>query len=235
MSTPSRSVPYYEEDYFRHNLAKGTLFNRAGTKMCMMPSEMLSGLQEVLEEETGDAWADILRKVGRIWGRRVARRFQKEMSEYYARPLHELPMRELVQLLEAFFRYHGWGDLRLDFSHSHHGFIAATLANSAMVEIIGKRNRPVDGVVCGLLSEFFCQLSERADLDCIETECATMGRPVCKFILGLSGRLAPVEGLLQGGLLHEEILATLCPEKEVTDEPAESDTQPVRAGSLRLV
>lgn len=218
-------LAFYEQDYFRHDLRHGTLFNRYGTKMCFMPSELMLALKQILAEETGDAWTGILKRAGRIWGRRVARRFEQEVTAYYGRPLHEMPVRELMRILEGHFAYHGWGDLALDFDRAEHGFIMARLSNSAFVEITGRSPRPVDSLVCGLLSEFFCQLSERTDIDCVETECSAMGLPRCRFVVGIAPRLAIVERMVEQGRTHDEIELHICPESPATDDVHESDTQ----------
>jgi predicted hydrocarbon binding protein len=207
--TALKAVPFYETDYFIHDLAHGKLANRSGTKMCYLPSEMLLALQQVLAEETGPEWRAILLRVGRLWGRRVARRFQRELTDYYARPLHEMPMAELKTILEGYFRYHGWGRLTLDFSIGEQGFILATLDQSAFVEIVGQSEFPIDSIVSGLLAEFFCQLSDRTDLQCIETECSAMGHLHCRFIIGTESRLAPVIRYVEEGEPHLQIVNRL--------------------------
>ena len=221
------AIPFYERDYFHHNLSRGTLHNRFGTKMCFMPSELLLALKQVLEEEAGDAWALILKRSGRIWGRRVARRFEKEISDYYGRPLHEIPVKELIRLLEGYFRYHGWGDLKLEFDRSEFGFIFARLSNSAFVEITGRSAQPVDSLVSGLLGEFFCQLAERTDVECIETECTAQGHPVCRFVVGTSARLSVVQKLLEDGWNHDQIAGRLCAEESRRNSVARADTQKI--------
>lgn len=228
LSSEASPVPFYEHDFFRHDLRRGTLFNRSGTKMCYAPAELLLALKQVLEEETGPEWSRILLRVGRIWGRRVARRFQKELTDYFARPLHEMPMREFVPILEGYFRYHGWGRLTVDLSHADSGYILARLDNSAFAEIVGASAAPVDSIVAGLLAEFLCQLSERTDIDCVETECAAMGRPACTFVIGIEARLAVVRRLVGEGATHEEIVNAICrPQPPAIHD---SDTQEVKRG-----
>ena len=211
--TNAEHVPFYENDYFEHNLAKGTLFNRSGTKMCMMPSELLLGLQKALEDETGPAWRMILKRCGEIWGRRVAKRFQKELTDFYGRPLHDLPMREFAQLVESHFRYHGWGNLKLEFSHAEAGLITARMENSAFVEVVGASEYPVDGLVSGLLSQLIAEGSERDDIECYETQCSAQGAPYCRFIVGIGGRLSKLDEWVEEGLEHEEIMTRLAKSK----------------------
>lgn len=205
----NRSLPFFEGDYFHHDLRRGTLFNRAGTKMCYLPSELIQSLKEVLEEETGEAWSGILHRVGRIWGRRVARRFEGELEQFYHRSLHEMPMPEFVAIVEGYFRYHGWGRLRLDFTHADMGVVEASLDNGAFVELLGRSGQPVDSIVCGLLGEFFCQVADRNDLECIETECRACGAPRCRFVVTTSARLGPVRKALESFRGHEFVLEQL--------------------------
>lgn len=227
-------IPFFEDDYLRHDLRRGTLFNRSGTKMCYMPSEMVTALVTVLREETGDSWTAVMRRVGRLWGRRVAKRNAREFSDFYQRPLHDLPAKELAVLVEGFFRYSGWGLLTLDFSHARHGFITARLDNSAFVEVVGASDAPVDSIVAGLLAEFFAQVSERPDLDCIETECASMGAPACRFIVGIAARINPAERMRAARSTHDEIISELCPEENVETRD-EFDTQPLDSRTMGRV
>lgn len=201
-----QQVPFFEVDYFNHDLRRGTVFNRSGTRQCFMPSEMISALMSVMQEEAGGAWRDVIARVGRLWGRRVARRYQKELADFYNRPLHEMPMKELVVLLEGFFRYQGWGLLTLDFSMAERGVIQARLENSAFVEIIGLSDGPVDYIVCGLLAEFFNQVAERTDLECVETECCAAGAPACRMILAITPRIDLIRDQLGSSASHETLL-----------------------------
>jgi len=205
-----QTVPFFELDYFRHDLRAGTVFNRSGTRQCFMPSEMIAALMAVMEEETGPAWREIVARVGRLWGRRVARRYQRELSDFYNRPLHEMPMSELIVLLEGFFRYHGWGLLKLNLSLAERGVIQARLENSAFVEIMGVSDGPVDYIVCGLLAEFLNQVSERTDIECVETECASNGASSCRMIIAISSRIDLIRrDLASGGAGHDTLLADL--------------------------
>ncbi|MBI1292503.1 hypothetical protein GC173_14890 [bacterium] len=201
-----RPVPFFEADYFSHDLRQGTVFNRSGTRQCFMPSEMIAALVGVMQDEVGPAWREVVARVGRLWGRRVARRYQRELVDFYNRPLHEMPMRELVSLLEGFFRYQGWGLLTLDFSLAERGLIQARLENSAFVEIVGVSDGPVDHIVCGLLAEFFNQVSERTDLECVETECCSAGAPACRMVVAITPRINVVRDQLALGLPHETLV-----------------------------
>jgi predicted hydrocarbon binding protein len=223
-TSAGRSVAFFEHDYFRHDLLKGTLHNRGGTKMCYLPCELIQSLKDVLEEETGEAWSQILFRVGRIWGRRVARRFHAELQQFYQRPLDEMPMPEFVAILEGYFRYHGWGLLRLDFAHGESGVIQATLENGAFVELIGMSSKPVDSIVTGLLSEFFCQISDRTDVDCLETQCVACGAPVCRFVITTEARLSAVRRMAESGSTHDAILEQLVGKLACADL-SQQDTQ----------
>lgn len=223
-------IPFYENDYLEHDLLRGTVANRAGTKMCYMPAELVLGLIQILQEETGEEWRKILHRVGRIWGRRVAKRFQKEIAGFFGRPLHEMPVREFLPVLEGYFGYHGWGRLKVDLTHAEAGYIMARLENSAFVEILGASEEPVDSIVCGLLSEFFGQISERTDIDCVETECAARGRPSCHFVIGIEARLAAVRRMSEEGMAHDQIVASICPKAESSLN--DSDTQELSGRSV---
>jgi predicted hydrocarbon binding protein len=166
-------------------------------------------LRKALEDETGDAWRAILKRCGRIWGNRVARRFQREVGDYYGRPLHDLPMDEFTRLLEAYFRCHGWGNLRLDFSLAASGIITARLTNSAMVEVLGTSPHPVDSIISGLLAALIAQVSDRTDIECYETECTAMGAACCRFIIGIQGRLSKVPDWVENGTGHDECIQRL--------------------------
>lgn len=199
----------YENGYFQHDLRKGTLFNRYGTKFCYLPPELLLALQKTLEDETGPAWREVMKRIGRVWGARVAERFDKEFALHYGRPLHELPMHEFAGVVEAHFASHGWGDLKLDFSLAQHGFLAPTLRNSAFVEIVGASEWPIDAIVSGVLAEMVARIADRDDLECYETECAAQGAPACRFLLGLRERMARVPDMVESGYGHDDVVHRL--------------------------
>jgi len=205
----SAVVPFYENDYFSHNLPLGTLHNRAGTKMCYMPGELFVGIQRALEDETGPAWRLILKRCGEIWGARVAKRFEEELRQFYGRAPGELPMEEFARIVEAHFRYHGWGNLELEWDHAERGLITATLSNSGFAEMIGSCNAPIDALVSGLLAALIGRFAERSDIVCYETECVAMGADRCRFILGSEARLAKVPDWIEDGTDHETIIELL--------------------------
>lgn len=199
---------FAEGEFCRTDPATGVTRNRAGTRLCALTSDFLVGLRTAVSYECGPAADEVLKKTGLKWGRKFAERFEKELSEFYGRPLHEFPLAMFQICLAEAFSHHGWGLLTLDFSRSEQGTISATVANPIMGSIVGKSDAPVDTLIAGTLGGFFAHFSGE-DLEALQTECTACGADVARFVIALKSRLNVVAPLVAKKQSHAEILAAL--------------------------
>lgn len=199
---------YAEGLYARTDVARGVTRNRLGTRLCALSSDFLIGLRRAITEECGSAAELVFKTCGTKWGRLYARRFEKELSEFYGRPLAEFTMATFMACLVELFSHHGWGKLRLDLDRYDKGLLLVELDNAIMAGLVQTAEQPVDTLFAGIFAGFFAELTGQ-DLDCVQTTCAACGAPTSRFIIGLRTRLESVPGWLQEGQSHDVIVTAL--------------------------
>jgi hypothetical protein len=200
---------YFAHDvYIRGTLELGLLENRRGDRLLALPDPLLKAIVAGLNQETGQATCQVLRRCGLSWGKNFYARFCAELSEYYGKAVADLAMIELVKALQACWHTHGWGTLSLNMDYPPQGFLLIEIRNSPFTA----QSIPVDqfsgALEEGLLQAFFSQLTGR-DLGCVQISCESMGADRNRFLLGLENRLQPVAAQVQVGQSHTAILATL--------------------------
>jgi predicted hydrocarbon binding protein len=201
---------YFASDVYVHSdLEMGLLENRRGDRLLALPETFLQAIHAGLEKETGQASSLVLMNCGRWWGKNFYARFCEEVSDYYEKPLAEMPMVELLQCLRQCWTTHGWGKIDLDHTYQQHGFLVIKIYNSPFITSSPKAERPVGFLEMGILSSFFSQLTGR-DLHCVQTSCQSQSSDSSYFVLGLAKRLEPVEKMVMDGKPHEAIMQSLC-------------------------
>lgn len=200
---------FFEEVEVSYDLSEGVAFSPAQTRVVYLSSDIILGIYRALKEETGPAWALILKNCGRIWGRKVAQNLEKEMQVQLGMGPQALTADKYAQLLEAYFPAHGWGRMSVDLNNApEHGFVRFTMRNSLFVDILEEETVPVDGMISGILQGFFHYLVDQP-LDCLEVGCARQGFDHCSFVLTLEDRLAPLEDDVEAGKSPEDIIESL--------------------------
>ncbi|NES98875.1 MAG: 4-vinyl reductase [Desertifilum sp. SIO1I2] len=194
--------------YVRSDLELGLLENRRGNRLLAMPETLIQAIYSGLDKETGQATGLVLFNCGRWWGKNFYARFCEEITEYYKTAVSDMAMVEFIQCLQQCWIVHGWGKIELDQTHQHLGFLLVNTWNSPFAAHAPKGNRPVCHLDAGIFSAFFSQLSNR-ELHCVQTACESLGASCNRFILGLPDRLRPVEGWVQEGLSHDEMMQRL--------------------------
>ncbi|MCS6852883.1 MAG: hypothetical protein NZ700_17120 [Gemmataceae bacterium] len=194
--------------YARTDIVRGVTRNRLGTRLCALSADFLRGLRRAIEDECGPAADVVFRTCGRKWGMLLARRFEKELADFYGQPLREFTVATFLACLTEMFSQHGWGQLRLDLSYYDQGLLVAELRGAIMADLFPGSDRPVDTLFAGIFAGFFSQLSGE-DLDCVQTECTACGADASRFVIGLSQRLTQVETWRANGQSHAQIVAAL--------------------------
>lgn len=196
---------YYTDDYLSTDVKRGVTLNRAGTRLLALTNDFLIGLRTALNQECGEAADTVLKSCGRNWGTQFARKFERELSEFYHQPLSDFPLMMFEAcLIEAFSR-HGWGSIAIDLSHQDKGLLLIELDNAVYADLLGKSEAPVDTLMGGLLAGLFSYLSGQ-ELDAVQSECKACGGKTSRFVLTLAARLAGVNLAKKS---HAEIVAAL--------------------------
>lgn len=205
----SRGNYFAESRYVSTDVATGVMRNRAGSRIVVLTVEFLVGFRRAILDECGQAADAVFKSCGRRWGQLFAKRFEREMTEFYARPLKEFPLAMFKACLAELFSHHGWGQVTLDVSHHHRGLLVVRLDNAVYADILNERaDRPVDTLLAGILGGFFGYLSAE-DLDALQTECPACGGATSRFVVGLGDRLAPVADWPARGKTHDDVMAEL--------------------------
>ncbi|MGK7872231.1 MAG: V4R domain-containing protein [Xenococcaceae cyanobacterium] len=211
---------YFAPDaYVQGDIEFGLIENRQGARLLALPEVLLQAIYAGLEKETGQAAVLVLFNCGRWWGKNFYRRFGKEVSDYYGKPLAQMEMVEFLQCLKQCWKTHGWGTIDLDLNYYQHGFLVVKVWNSAFAQAAPPSNRPMCFAEAGILSAFFSQLTGR-DLHCVQTSCESMGAECNNFVLGLSERLKPVESWLEEEQDHPTIMERLCQNQTSSLDPS---------------
>lgn len=204
---------YYAPDvYVQGDFELGLLENRSGVRLIALPEILLEAIYTGLADEVGSSAGMVLFQCGRWWGKSFYRRFAKEVSEYYGKPLAEMEMVEFLQSLKQCWKTHGWGVLDLDLDYYERGFLVAKVWNSAFPQAGPKIDKPMCFTEAGILSALFSQITGR-ELHCIQTSCESMGAESNHFVLGLAERIQPAEAWLEEGQDHDTIMMRLCQNK----------------------
>jgi predicted hydrocarbon binding protein len=204
----SRGSYYAEGAWVRTDPARGVARSRQGTRMVSLTSDFLLGFRKAIEDECGPAAPLVFKSAGRKWGLLFAKRFEKEMSEFYGKPLREFPLAVFQACFVEMASHHGWGRLSLDLSLHGKGLILVRLDHAVMAELVDTSDAPVDGLLAGILAGIFAHLSGE-DLDCVQTACAARGDATSRFVVGLRERLAPVDEWIAQGATHDDVVARL--------------------------
>lgn len=199
---------FAEGDYLSTDVRKGVMRNRAGTRMLALTDDFLRGLWNALDTECGPAAATVLKSCGKRWGRNYAKRFSRELEDYYQRPVREFPLPMFETYLTEAFAHHGWGKLKLDYSRYHQGIIVLSFVEAVYGSLVGKSTGPVDHLLSGVLAGMFAELTGE-ELDCLQTACISTGEPESRFIVSLGSRIKKVADRPAQGKDHAAILQEL--------------------------
>ncbi len=194
--------------YYDLDLRDGAMATRNGVKVVTFSSFALRGVYIGLKNETGPAWALVLRRCGEIWGERFAHRFIEETSAFYGEGMDKMSMARFNALLSEYFAMTGWGRMRLEFDHIALGILTISVKNPILGSVLGEAGQRMDVLLEGVLKAVF-SLATGKEMDCYETESVMQGAPVSRFIIGLESRLADVPEWLEQGMGHDEIIRKL--------------------------
>ncbi len=187
---PQKHAHYTVGDFFNFDTNKGSITDWNESRNVLVSEEFIIGLIEGLEEEVGSASSVVMYNIGKAWGVRDAKFFEKwfEQEFQYEKTIHEI---NLLYVLEAWwwpFTAQGWGNWDVDLSEQKNGFMFVNIFDSAVARTLGDVGKPVCHIYAGLLAGFFSTFINK-NLNCIEIQCYSMGETYCKFLLGKQNRI----------------------------------------------
>lgn len=185
---PGKHAHFSVEDFFHFQTEEGTIVDWNQERNILASEDFIIGLIEGLEEEVGPAASVVMYNIGKEWGERDAKFFQRWFELEYG---YNMSQMNLSYVLEAWwwpFTTQGWGNWDVDLSEQKNGFMFVNIFDSVVARTLGDVGKPVCHIYAGLLAGFFSALV-RKQLSCIEIQCYAMGETYCKFLLGKQDRI----------------------------------------------
>jgi predicted hydrocarbon binding protein len=205
---PVRGNFFAEPGYLAHDLRKGTITNRSGLRILALTEDFWLALCNTLEAKLGDRAAPLLASMGKEWGRQAAQTLTVQMEQHFGKPMMELSLGMFSANLSQALQLHGWGELRFDFSRYPSGLVTVEVKAPFLGSSIQQASRPVETMLAGFLAGMF-SIFAGTNLDCLQTECAGCGADRSRFILTIPERLKAVNGWVESGKSHREIIHEL--------------------------
>lgn len=199
-------------DAFLTDLREGVVTNEAKRRVCLLSTDLLSGVYQAVLEEAGPAWGLLLKNCGLAWGKRLATKLSSEADILLGKDYTELSPQGYLDFLSRYFSFHGWGLIELDVSQTHsRGVVQASLTHSVFAEVIAEKQdgEMVDFMISGILAALFSHVAQH-DLDCIQTQCSTLhSSKISRFLISDLDRVMEVEELVESGASHQDVLEAI--------------------------
>ena len=202
--------PYFlRRDYLQGDSRLGTIQSKGGHRMIVLPEELIIGLHNAIEKETGHAWSVVAYTCGFKWGERLLKTWIAEWRTFYQVELDRADYVYFQAWMLQAFEFYGWGQLEIDFSLEHEGMIQYWLKDSVLVRLLDDlEDSHVCEIFAGLLAAVTSWLAGR-DLAGLEISCAKSGYDRCRFAVMMPDHIERARDVkLQGGA-PEAILAAL--------------------------
>jgi predicted hydrocarbon binding protein len=202
---------YADEDYYDRNPAAGIVRSKKTAQRGLHVSEdFITGLQQGLEEEVGDAAGLIMYKAGFEWALEDMKEFEPRFESEFG-GCTKMREAHIMLALETWWwplNSEGWGAWRVDFSQRKNGLIYADVFDSAVAKSLGNIGKPVCYFYAGQLAGVFTYFSKH-QLAGIEIQCYSMGEDFCKFLIGSEKRVDAASFWVQEGASAKDIAERL--------------------------
>lgn len=208
MLTKRKLNVFSTPDFITLNIAAGVMRSRGGTRMIAVNDDFLQGFVAACEHEAGQATPIILRRCGTFFGKRLAQRFENELTSYADMPLRDRSMVEFGALLQDMFSGFGMGRIDIDWEKGPEGYLPIRLDGSPMQDI-GPKGHTADDLFSGILEGFFTAFVD-APVACVQTGDKRLGsKDGTTFIVVVGDRVDDVERFVAEQLPHREIVQRL--------------------------
>ena len=206
--TRHRQHNYYAADkFFRHD-ESGRLVNRYRQRVMLVPEDFIASYQLALEEEVGDAAAEIMYRCGYEWGKADVIAFEKHFQEEFGRPFIEAHAQMALETWWWPLQAAGWGAWSHDLSQLKEGLIFVDLYESAVAKSVGNIGKVACHYYAGMFAAVFSHIA-RTELSGLEIQCYSMGEEFCKFLIGASKRVNAAQFWTREGATAKEIIERL--------------------------
>lgn len=186
----------------------GVLLNRYRQRTMLVPEDFIVSFQLAMEDELGEAAADVMYRCGYEWGKRDFAAFEKRYVEEFGRATGDSHAQQVLETWWWPLQAAGWGSWAYDLSQLKEGLIFVDLRDSAVAKSIGRIEKVVCHYYAGLFAASFGHIA-RAELSGLEIQCYSMGEEFCKFLIGSSKRINAAQFWSREGATAKEIIDRL--------------------------
>lgn len=199
---------HYEIGKFLVREGSGRLLNRYKQRMMLVPEDFVVGYQLALQEEVGDAAAEIMYRCGLEWGKADMQGFERRFQEEFGMRMADAHSRMVLESWWWPLQASGWGSWSYDLSQLKEGLIFVDLYDSAIAKSVGNIGKVACHYYAGLFAAVFSYIA-RAELSGLEIQCYSMGEEYCMFLVGASKRINAAQFWSREGATAQEIIARL--------------------------
>jgi len=207
---PSDSRRHSPDDSFRHVPTEGSIRLPDGQRAAAVPVEFIHGLHASLAQELGESAPRTLYACGYEWALqamiRLTQRLREESGGGTKPDLWQMDARLVLDRWWAPLNAAGWGAWTLDLTAHAKGLTFVEVQNSAVVAEPAQ-HKPVKPV-CHLYAGLFAgalSFFGRGESHAVEIQCAALGHPSCRFVIGPGAQIDAVESWRQQGVSVGEI------------------------------
>jgi uncharacterized protein len=215
-ATTAQTTQYLTENIYERlfsdegqhfDLYEGTVNSPGGAKVVYLSTDIIAGIYQAIKYEAGDAWMVILKSCGKRWGKRVAGALEKEMRSVLNRKFDALTVTEYVELLEQYFAYHGWGNIRLNLDGvEKYGIVQADLKDGIFKYALPQVTGSVDYLIAGMLIGISEQISQ-TQLDVLQVDStASDGSVTTHMLLTVPERIEWGQAQVDAGVDFQTLL-----------------------------
>lgn len=199
---------HYDPSKFWLRDGMGRIMNRYRQRLMLVPEDFIVSYQLALEDEVGDAAAEIMYRCGQEWGKADIIGFEKRFAEEFGRPMKEAPSQMVLETWWWPLQATGWGAWKYDFAQVKEGLIFVDLFDSVVAKSVGNIGKVVCHYYAGLFAAVFSHIAG-AELSGLEIQCYSMGEEFCKFLIGASKRINAAQFWAREGATAKEIISRL--------------------------
>jgi hypothetical protein len=195
----------------RTDPVQGTLRDAQGTRLAVVPADLVLALHFSLFERFADNSQDILYRSGYEQGLQDMVRLSNSLRERYGGASFDFWQMDAKFILEAWWQSlanAGWGACSFDLAALSRGIALAELEDSPIAAALGHTEYPICHFLAGLLAGAV-SFYERAERHATEIECRAVGGTKCRFVIGTGVTIDTAEGWRQQGMVAADIVKRL--------------------------
>ena len=210
---PSDSRHPARENFLHPVFEEGAIRLSDERRTAALPVEFIRALHDGLLRELGENAHRTFYAAGYEWALQemilLSRRLRGEMGNGGNLDVWQMDARLVLEAWWAQFTAAGWGAWTLDLTTQSTGITFVEVRNSAtaakpLAAVTSGRGEPACHLYAGLFAgalSFF----ERAETHAVEIQCAALGHPSCRFVIGPGSQIDAVESWRRQGASAEEI------------------------------